>query len=438
MRIPGITPSHYQILLHPLARVRKESLANMAKISILVNFVMLTLLAAGQTLAQQSGPSRAPSGNGHNPWPPLSSEPVPGETASPLLAEQSHWPQTAAVSEPPEQGPIGPGCVAHGADGVCCPPAWYFEENVRVLYRSPPHSTTLTLSRQSGAEDITAHQLGFNVAAGFEGTAGHYLGRDDQNRNHFLEFTFWGLNSWLTDLSPEAPLINHVTAIDGPIGGFHTVDQLLFTYRSEINNYELNLRVRPRARADRLVLQPNGVWQRECNPGLYPSFLLGLRAIETNERFNTHETGTGLVGQVPAAVDGQYDIATRNVLLGFQIGGDLIDEHCHWNWGGRWKIAPCVNFSRQDSRINVAEAGVAPIADRFFADNDEAGVVLEGGMFFNYRLASNLVAHAAYDFTWIYGLALAPEQYSFNPGNRINTHGQSLYQGLSLGLAWLW
>ena len=34
------------------------------------------------------------------------------------------------------------------------------------------------------------------MAAGYDVTIGHYFCRDRNNNDHFVEFTFWGLNSW--------------------------------------------------------------------------------------------------------------------------------------------------------------------------------------------------------------------------------------------------
>ena len=38
--------------------------------------------------------------------------------------------------------------------------------------------------------------VGLGIAPGYELTVGHYFCRDSNNNDHFLEFTFWSLNSW--------------------------------------------------------------------------------------------------------------------------------------------------------------------------------------------------------------------------------------------------
>ena len=49
----------------------------------------------------------------------------------------------------------------------------------------------------SAAPEVIQHEtVGLDVAAGYDMTIGHYFCRDRNNNDHFVEFTFWGLNSW--------------------------------------------------------------------------------------------------------------------------------------------------------------------------------------------------------------------------------------------------
>ena len=43
---------------------------------------------------------------------------------------------------------------------------------------------------------MNTKQFGLGMAAGYDVTIGHYFCRDGNNNDHFVEFTFWGLNSW--------------------------------------------------------------------------------------------------------------------------------------------------------------------------------------------------------------------------------------------------
>ena len=54
-------------------------------------------------------------------------------------SNESHW-NTSQGTSLVESAPIG-SCCAKCGSGVCCPPDWYWEQNVRVLSRCKPEQT---------------------------------------------------------------------------------------------------------------------------------------------------------------------------------------------------------------------------------------------------------------------------------------------------------
>ena len=74
------------------------------------------------------------------------------------------------------------------------------------------------------------------------------------------------------------------------------------------------------------------------------------------------------------------------------------------------------------------------------ANRYQAALIGEVGFQATYKFRPNLMGRAAYDFMWITGVALAPEQLQFaaTPANSINTNGTIFSQGVSLGLEWMW
>ena len=62
--------------------------------------------------------------------------------------------------------------------------------------RSSPTTRTIRQSVTGPNEVLNSRQFGLGVAAGYDMTIGHYFCRDKNNNDHFVEFTFWGLNSW--------------------------------------------------------------------------------------------------------------------------------------------------------------------------------------------------------------------------------------------------
>jgi hypothetical protein len=312
-----------------------------------------------------------------------------------------------------------------------------------MLSHSKPRGLPITLvfNGVSFIQIMNTRSAGFDAAPGYNATIGRYLGRDTDNRDQFLEFTFWGLNTWRESEGVRGATPNALfTEFPLDVGGFNRADDHWISHESEMNNYELNIRLRPRSRGDRLVLHPNGRWRRECQPGDYMSYLFGLRLLSVDETFRFQSRG--VVNLLP--VSGDYVVFAHNDLCGLQIGADYIHRACKWSWGVRTKVGPYVNFNDQFSRV-VTYAASDPLATveidaRRRAEKNTVALVGEVGFVGEYRIRPNMIVHAAYDFMWITGLALAPEQLVFevNPPASINTNGLIYSHGLTLGMTVTW
>lgn len=418
------------------------------------------------------------------------------------------------------------------ACGAGIPPDWYIYQGVRVISHSAPRRIPLTLQSSAGgtyaampnstnpsnynvankvstlfdnngtvsqsltgpSEALNARQFGMGVAPGYDVTIGHYFCRDKNNNNHFVEFSFWGLNSWSKSkriggfLSPiydqtfnynqsQAMQINLAELIpvatgnyqgslrtNFPIAGstelpgatdaqktlslaFNYATEHSYLYRSVMNNFEINGRISPRNQPNRLVLHPDGRWRRECQPGTYMSYLYGVRLLAVNETFTFHSVGTGPYGNdsanAPQDAVGDIGVVTHNALLGFQIGAEMMFRNCRWAWGFDAKIGPYINLCDQTTTIDAnATSGDARTAYHrtLTGDSSPAAMVGEFGIQATYKFKPNLMVHAGYDFMWITGLALGAEQLKFgpNPVNHIGASGTVLAQGVSLGVEWMW
>jgi hypothetical protein len=210
---------------------------------------------------------------------------------------------------------------------------------------------------------------------------------------------------------------------------------------------ELNLRFKPRARADRLVLYPSGHWRREAQPGQYLNYLVGLRWLSVDEFFNFHARSliqqVDNVGNLVAQDEyvGNYDIRSHNDLVGIQVGAELTFRKGRGRWGVRAKAGPFMNFCDQDSEVYTQQVG----GQRSFfpadsADETELALFGEVSILGEYQLASQIWLKASYDFAWAVGMALAAEQLRFetNPAPTVNNNGRIFYQGLTLGVECRW
>ena len=195
-----------------------------------------------------------------------------------------------------------------------------------------------------------------------------------------------------------------------------------FEYRSTMNNFELNDRFSPRGEPDRLVLHPDGHWQHECQPGTYMSYLFGLRYMQIDETFSFRSTGVGPFGndstQTPQDAAGDYGIVTHNDLLGLQVGAEMMFQQCRWAWGFYGKAGPYVNFCSQQSTIDavVTDGTARPAYHQYLSGSAyPAAVIGEAGFQATYKFKPNLVGRASFDFMWVSGVALRPNNYSSPP-----------------------
>ncbi len=381
--------------------------------------------------------------------------------------QAAYW-DGQAFSEPP----TSPACAVCGA-GDTPPPGFYTDQSVRIIARSSLRLTSVsnelvTLGAESGFVPVmnTAHLMP-GLAAGYEGTIGRYLGRDTENRDHFVEFTYFGMNEWTASkpvtgsrivdsggiIVPPGATISFGTLFSmfpSEVRGFNRADLHTMDYRSELQNFELNARITPRGKADRLVLHSGGKWRRECNPGDYLSYVFGLRYLSLDEDFAFRSRGelveTGGSGTRVIPISGDYLIRTHNDLVGFQIGADYTFRRCKWSWGFRSKVGPFINLSDQISDVTTDAAGdpftTLPNLNRHSRDiADEMAIIGDVGLMVTYKLRPNCLVRVSYDLLFVAGVALAPDQLDFNLSSpttdNINRNGTLFGQGVSLGMEWL-
>ena len=460
-------------------------------------------LPSGQSWQQSPTPGATPSATSG----------YPQETGRPSVADG------CSSGACPTAADYGMGSYTGCCEGEnCCPPAWYLRQGTKIMHRGAVRGIQMTQERYERSIEeyeetdsewqVTSSSVAFtpifntkaikfDIAAGYDLTLGHYLGRDARNRDHFLEFTYYGLNDWVErrdiranqrkEITPYESeddsgnpvyqrqqtdygllysykpsgfvynsLIGNVfqpsTGFAEAIGGFNRAEQHWISYESQWDNFELNLRLVPRRRAkDRLVLYPNGRWRRECQEGWRPEYLVGLRGFSFDEWFyfagRNREYGTA----------GDYRIRTHNDSFGFQIGMDLKYAYRKLDWGFKTKVAPVLNFAEQISQLSAntttrdrneyrdlindqaAESKGIPYHS-WSATKDKAAVVMELGVGVDYHIYPNMKLYAGYDMMWVFGLATAPEQISWDPYTApwISAGGKVFFQSLNLGAELVW
>ncbi|MCH8923746.1 MAG: BBP7 family outer membrane beta-barrel protein [Planctomycetes bacterium] len=334
---------------------------------------------------------------------------------------------------------------------------WFVHEDVVMLTRSQARGEALSVTDENsgslaGREVFLANDTGsFRFEPGARMTLGLLLGRDDKNRDHSLAFTFLGLNQWQTSASATNPadreLVTpldpnvHVSKLFGNIiladlvPGFVGMSHV-YRYGADLRSFEINVRMQDRLGRDQMVYTPDGRWTRHATPRRNWSFLGGIRYINYDEAFSFNSTNPDFLSF--GATSGSLDIQSQNNLFGLHVGAEWTEQFETWSWGLRGKLGSFVNFADQQSVIVTTPADAIERARS--ADDEQLTMLVEFGMIARYQVRPNLALRASYDFMWLQGVALAPEQATFNSAapEVVNVGGNILFQGGSVGFEMVW
>jgi hypothetical protein len=348
---------------------------------------------------------------------------------------------------------------------------WYTEQDVVILNRDSFDDVVLSVdaSPNTGAVlgplnvrrrlAVESDQPG--AAASARLTLGRFMFRDESNRDHTMEFTFFGLGEWtdtrsVESLNPDGlvtPLARIVRilsilplTIDGTAtaGGFQRVNNQRFTAETEMNSFEWNYRLRHRHTRDSLELDPDGHWTRRMQPQTLHGYVFGLRYLQMDDGLRWESQA------ILRDARGDMDIRTSNDLFGCHFGGDIIHQRERWSVGVRGKAGPFVNFSSQNTDLFTVDPGVPgsfPSIPPFpastqhdRADEEVISFAADLGVFAHYHLHSNVALHMAYEALWLTSVATAIDQINFETGDVpiVKTGGSQMYMGMSFGVDFYW
>lgn len=292
------------------------------------------------------------------------------------------------------------------------------------------------------SDAMTTESAGFGYEPGLRVTVGKYLGRDDGNRDRTLEFTFLGLNDWTAQHAITNSTGDIRTPLDRGVGGFNFATQHEYSYDSSFNSFEMNAKISKRLGRDRMVLKPDGHWQRQCDPGRTPTFLAGFRAITIDEHFVFSSVGAPFVDNNMMTIErnGHYAIDAQNRLFGVQIGGEMIQQHCNWSFGVRGKIGGYANFVDQHSVVTIDDQFLGSDFRDERASDVQMTFGAELGLVGTYQIRPNIALRCAYDFMYLQGIALGPQQLDFNgePVPNVRSGSHIFFDGGSIGLEVVW
>lgn len=367
------------------------------------------------------------------------------------------------------------------ADGGCCddlltcrsyrfPGAeWFFQGEFTLLHRNRPEEVDLTSGflRQVGNSVTEVNQVllstdsvDFDVEPGMRLTLGRNLGLDEEGRMHSIEGSFMGLQDWSeqavvygqnVNLNTQVGTIevgNLMSNFDG-VGGFNFADVQTFSYSSNLQSAEVNYRIRRNPGRELLQAEQDGSWVRRLGRVVDASVHFGLRYLHIDEDFQYGSSGNRGAGNVTLPSSGLWQTSTRNDMFGGQFGGELMVKRERFWAGVRGNFGVLVNFSDLDGRIDVTDyvfpldrsSSLVDPHNAFSMNSTTLGVVGDVGLSLVYDVSRQAKLKAGYNFMWVEGIALAPDQFqnhSVRGPDAMNNDGYTFFHGPSAGFEWAW
>ena len=342
------------------------------------------------------------------------------------------------------------------------------------------------------ANALSSHDADFTYEVGTRLTIGKILGRDVANRDHSLEFRYFGLFDYTglasisqvnpnDSRSPDDPdgltildqegidtLLGTVEANStlagvgfvrfNPVAGFDDSTSQQVRYDANLNSVEMNYMIGARPARDRLVLQPDGRWVRHATPSRVRGMFAGLRYIRQHERFLYTADGrpnliglgqgTNVISANTGAVQrrGEYQVDTDNDLFGIQLGSEWVQKRTDWVFGAEGRIGGLLNFANRQSRlVQMVDQDPGEVLDLLTTtrtqelDEETLTFLAEVHLYLAYYLRPNTSVRLGYNVMYLNGMATAMNNIGLiGDFPKFELTGDSLYHGATVGFNMTW
>ncbi len=312
----------------------------------------------------------------------------------------------------------------------CPPPVWYGRLSALILKRDADRDIAFATEGVGLADDVpipgdvvlSTEDLESAFSGGGEILVGRMI-----VPTHYLEFSYFGINSWEKSAAVRdadgnlfSPFSHFGTDPDGGLIAFDNNNLAWVRSYSRLNNFELNLR-------HELPMPPIR---------LNTSFLFGGRAMVIEESFDYLTQS--------AVATNAVNTKTDNRLLGLQVGG-LFEFHVEPCWWIDFRAmgAICQNKIGLDSAYAIADATGTRT---FVHSNDDNQTAFVGDLSLSLicECSCNVTLEVGYRSLWITGLALAAENMQTNPEilelgpPQLFDEGEIVYHGPFAGVTVRW
>lgn len=358
---------------------------------------------------------------------------------------------------------------------------WYSRQEMVMLLRADLPLQHLAVDRSALSNNVfdpnitpslSTKTTDFTFEAGTRLSIGHRLGRDPANRDHALEFSFFGLFDYTgrASLTPTRPTAGGIFSLVGSqestyssLGaifgintvGFSTVNfvdglssnaQVHLLHQADLNSFELNYVVGARPAKDRLVMQPDGRWVRHATPSKVRGLFAGLRYVRQHDLFQYRGVGQISATGTDLDVGGTYLVKTNNDMIGIQLGGDFVRKRSDWLFGFKGKLGGLVNFADRSSSLSQTTASTEPerVVSTALTEEDLRDETLtflsEGGAYVAYYVRPNTALRVGYDVLYMNGVATATNNLGIRGSDfaKFEMTGDSLYHGMNFGFEMTW
>jgi hypothetical protein len=360
---------------------------------------------------------------------------IDGPTGEPLIIDEPPAESFlgAATHEPLASCTSCTGCTQVGCGGGCsCGGAetyWIFDV---VFLQRDNQSTDQILAAIGPNALITTGEPQFAVQPGIRLFRGHV---DDSGRG--WEVGYLGVWNMFADLDEGGVAnINGADPLSLVVDGFDGRSLARATYRSTLNTAEVNLLSRSCHRGySRVSAYP---WERCGNyrRGTF-DWLAGFRWAGLDEAAGLELAGADYPG--PSF----YNVRSSTNFFGAQIGGRGRMEWDRWAIDG-WAKAALAGTAMSQSADPIVSvfAPDPPIRPARSATEGGVGFIGDINLNLSYRLNDTWRLRAGYNFLWLTGVALAPNQFDFaatnTAGTGLNGGAGVFLHGANLGLEAAW
>ena len=137
---------------------------------------------------------------------------------------------------------------------------------------------------------------------------------------------------------------------------------------------------------------------------------------------------------------GVYNVKTTNLLVGAQIGGDVVMNHNIWQIGMRAKAGVYGNMAKQYSQVEIVDPDLGSSSGTGQGSVPTTAFIGDLGFFGTLRLSERVHFRGGYDLMWIGGVANAAQQlqYTTQIAPVVRKNGDLLLQGVNMGFDICW